>query len=56
MDYDFMRLNDPYEDELHKRLKSSYDQSCFFMYQILFSIPYLQAVQDHGHITLHRLQ
>ena len=35
MDYGFMRLDDPYEDELHKRLKPSYDQSCIFMYQIL---------------------
>lgn len=35
VDYGFKRLDDPFEDELHKRLKPSYDQSCIFMYQIL---------------------
>ena len=33
--YGFSRLADPYEDELHKRLKPFYDQSCKFMYMIL---------------------
>lgn len=32
--YGFSRLDHPYEDELHKRLKPHYDQSCKFMYQI----------------------
>ena len=33
--YGFSRLKNPYEDELHRRLKPQYDQSCKFMYQIL---------------------
>lgn len=33
--YGFSRLEDPYEDELHKRLKPRYDMNCLFMYQIL---------------------
>ncbi|WP_049962995.1 hypothetical protein [Ruminococcus sp. HUN007] len=33
--YGFSRLSDPYEDELHKRLKPYYDLSCKFMYLIL---------------------
>jgi len=34
-DYGFLRLDDPYEDQLHSRLKPYYDESCKFMYQIL---------------------
>lgn len=34
-DYGFSRLDDPYEDQLHSRLKPSYDESCKFMYQRL---------------------
>ena len=34
-DCGFMRLDSPYEDELHKRLKPLYDRNCIFMYQIL---------------------
>jgi hypothetical protein len=33
--YGFSRLDDPYEDQLHSRLKPSYDESCKFMYQRL---------------------
>lgn len=33
--YGFMRLQSPYEDELHKRLKPQYDEGCIFMYQML---------------------
>lgn len=33
--YGFSRLGDPYEDELHKRLKPFYDRWCKFMYLIL---------------------
>ena len=34
-DYGFSRLTDVYEDELHKRLKPFYDDTCIFMYMIL---------------------
>ena len=34
-DYGFSKLEDPYEDQLHRRLKPFYDESCRFMYQIL---------------------
>lgn len=30
--YGFDRLGDPYEDELHKRVKPFYDRSCTFMF------------------------
>lgn len=33
--YGFSRLNSPYQEELHKRLKPRYDASCMFMFQIL---------------------
>lgn len=33
--YGFQRLESPYEDELHKRLKPQYDEGCIFMYQML---------------------
>ena len=33
--YGFARLDSPYEDELHKRLKPQYDEDCIFMYQLL---------------------
>jgi len=33
--YGFSRLDDPYEDELHKRLKPFYDLLCKFMYLVL---------------------
>ena len=33
--YSFLRLNKTDEDDLHKRLKPYYDQSCIFMYQML---------------------
>ena len=34
-DYGFKRLPSKQEDELHKRLKPNYDESCIFMYQEL---------------------
>lgn len=34
-DYGFSRLDNPYEDQLHSRLKPFYDDSCKFMYIIL---------------------
>ena len=34
-EYGFSRLDDPYEDQLHSRLKPFYDESCRFMYQLL---------------------
>ena len=33
--YGFSRLDDPFEDQLHSRLKPFYDESCKFMYLIL---------------------
>ena len=33
--YSFLRLDQVEEDDLHKRLKPFYDQSCIFMYQML---------------------
>ena len=33
--YSFLRLEKADEDDLHKRLKPFYDQSCIFMYQML---------------------
>ena len=33
--YSFLRLDKSEEDDLHKRLKPHYDQSCIFMYQML---------------------
>ncbi len=34
-DYGFRRLTSKQEEELHKRLKSNYDEGCIFMYQEL---------------------
>ena len=33
--YSFHRLESVEEDDLHKRLKPFYDNSCIFMYQVL---------------------
>ena len=35
IDYGFSRLENPYEDQLHSRLKPFYDESCKFMFQML---------------------
>lgn len=34
-EYGFQRLDNASEDELHKRLKPSYDEDCIFMFQLL---------------------
>ena len=34
-EYGFTRLDDEYEDDLHKRVKPFYDRSCIFMYRLL---------------------
>lgn len=34
-EYGFERLQKPYEDELHQRIKPYYDQGCIFMYQAI---------------------
>ena len=33
--YGFSRLDEPYELELHRRLKPEYDDTCMFMYRML---------------------
>ena len=33
--YGFMRLEEPFESELHNRIKPMYDQSCIFMYMMV---------------------
>ncbi len=33
--YDFRRLEDKFEKDLHKRIKPGYDKDCIFMYQVL---------------------